>query len=190
MSLRSILDWPLTIFVRFPPLNVQFAGDGFLPKPIARARKFLLNLPMSDTSINAFFSVFIFVESWWKMFQTLRIVVECGSVACVQICLLCLHRNAGINFLCDTCCLTRGSFQFCFVAPCKECKNFEKNKFQTGESCLFPPWTEWFQTFDSFLKFAFTVFMLPLTKSHVMQLPRFVHVNRVRWSDLDSRQTT
>ena len=62
-----------------------------------------------------------------------------------------------LSLLCDTCCLTRGSFQFCFVAPCKECKNFERNKFQTVESCYFPPKTEWFQTFDSFFTFAFTV---------------------------------
>lgn len=129
--------------------------------------------PMFDTSINAFFSVFIFVESWSKVFQVLRIVVECRPCTILFVVFTQTHVAWHADF-----------FQFCFVAPCKKCKNFQKNKFQTVESCLFPPRTEWFQTFDSFSTFAFTVLMLPLRKGRVMPLPRFVHVNRVRWSDL------
>ena len=72
--------------------DAPLAGDNFLSKPIAWTGTCF---PMSDTSISAYISVFIFLESWRKVLQIFCAVVEGGSVAPIQFCLLCSHRNAG-----------------------------------------------------------------------------------------------
>ena len=72
--------------------DAPLAGDSSLSKPIAWTGTCF---PMSDTSISAYISVFIFLDSWRKVLQIFCAVVEGGSVAPIQFCLLCSHRNAG-----------------------------------------------------------------------------------------------